>query len=84
MNDIGIDHGLVISYTGITLYKTDMLEGNEVITVDNSWFCSSDMSIVLGEVMLAKLEDLPIYLVSDSSVIRHFAKNRWDELNGRV
>ena len=84
MNDIGIYHGLVISYAGITLIKTDMLEGNEIIKVDNNWYCSSDISIVLGEVMLAKLEDLPIYLVSDSNIIRHFAKNRWDELNERV
>jgi hypothetical protein len=36
MNNIGIDFGLANSITGITLIKTDMLEGNEVIKVDNT------------------------------------------------
>lgn len=82
MNNTG--SRIVASYTGITLYKTDMLEGDEALKVDNNWYCSNDLAIVLGEVMLAKLEDLPIYLASNSSVIRHFAKNRMDKLNAKI
>jgi hypothetical protein len=32
MNNSSIDWGLVASYIGITLYKTDMLEGNDTGT----------------------------------------------------
>jgi hypothetical protein len=83
MNNIGIDFGLANSITGITLIKTDMLEGNEIIKVDNTWYCSSDIAIVLSYVMLAKLEDLCIYLVHSHKGIRELAKERYDKLNGK-
>lgn len=81
MNDIGVDLGLANSITGITLYKTDMLEDSNIVITGNAWYCSNNMFIVLSEVMLAKLEDLPIYLVHDNVLIRELAKYRMKELN---